>query len=73
MGSTNNIRRRLQEHRLANHAGTRYSKHIKLLLVQEYDSVSQARKIEARIKKFKSRKILDKIIADGIITTDLGL
>jgi len=35
--------------------------------------VSQARKIEARIKKFKSRKILDKIIADGIITTDLGL
>jgi putative endonuclease len=72
IGSTNNINRRLKEHRLGNHAGARFFKDIELLLVQEYETLILARRIESRLKKFKSRKIINKIIKDGEIKINLG-
>ena len=67
IGSTSNIDRRIKEHKLGNHAGTRYSKLIELLLVQEYSSSSLAKKVERKLKSFKSKRIIKKIINDGKI------
>lgn len=67
IGSTNNIKRRLNEHRLGNHAGTKYSKLIKLLLTQEYKNHSDAMRVERKLKSFKNKNIIEKIVSDGNI------
>jgi len=67
IGSTNNLLRRLKEHKQGNHAGTKYAKRVKLLLAQEYPSNLIARKVEKKLKSFKSRKIIEKIVNDGKI------
>lgn len=68
IGATKNLDRRLKEHRLGKKQGTKYSKKIKLLFYQEYNDYSDARKIENRLKKFKNKKIIEKIIKNDKIT-----
>jgi putative endonuclease len=72
VGSTTDIERRLSEHKLGNHAGTRYCHNIELVFTQEYDDYPSARKIESRLKKFKNKKILERIVRDGKIKLILG-
>lgn len=67
IGSTTNIDRRIEEHKKGIKAGTRYSKNIELVFQQEYNSFSDTRKVEHKLKKMKSRKIIEKIIEDGTI------
>ncbi len=38
-----------------------------LVLVQEYDSLGVARKIERKVKKLKRKDYIEKIISDGYI------
>lgn len=71
VGSTTDFSRRIKEHNKCNHAGTKYSKPQKVLLVQEFATYSLAHKIESRLKRSKSRKLIDKIIADGNINIKL--
>lgn len=68
VGSTTKLpEKRLEEH---NKNKTKYTSGKGpwiLKFYQEFDSFSEARKMENKIKKMKSRKIIEKIIADGFI------
>jgi putative endonuclease len=67
IGSTSNIKERIRQHNRGKTRGIKFSKPQKLVLVQEYDSVSESRKVEFRLKKLKNRKIIEKIVEDGFI------
>ena len=69
IGSTNNIDRRLMEHNFGKTISLRKLLKIKLVLKQEYNDLKTARKIEAKLKKFKNKKIIERIIKDGKIIT----
>jgi len=71
VGATTDFARRLQEHNKCDHAGTKYSKPAKVLLVQECATFSLARKIESKLKRYKSRKLLEKIVREGSIDIKL--
>lgn len=64
VGSTNDIKRRLLEHRSGKATYLRNLLPIRLLFNQEYDDIKLARKIEYKLKKFKNRKIIENIIKD---------
>ncbi|MFA5749804.1 MAG: GIY-YIG nuclease family protein [Candidatus Shapirobacteria bacterium] len=65
IGSTNDLERRFLEHNSGKNKYTSLNKPFKIVFSQEYDDISQARKVEFKLKSFKSRKILEKIINDG--------
>ena len=71
IGSSTDINRRLHQHEKGNVKATRNLKPFKLELSQEYDKLDIARKIEQRLKKFKRKDFIEKIIKDGVIK--LGL
>ncbi len=64
IGSTNDIERRLKEHNAGEVRATRYLMPLKLCLFYLTKSLTEARQIEYKLKKFKSRKIVEKIIID---------
>ena len=69
IGSTNNIERRLLEH---NYGKTKSLQHIlpvRLVFKQEFGTLLEARKVELKSKKNKSRSIIERIIEDGKITS----
>lgn len=66
IGSSENPQRRLTEfHNLGKVKATKNSLPWKIVFVQEYLEIKTARQIEYKLKSFKSRKILEKIISDG--------
>ncbi|OGM30192.1 hypothetical protein A2630_03125 [Candidatus Woesebacteria bacterium RIFCSPHIGHO2_01_FULL_44_10] len=67
IGSTNNLRRRINDHNLGKSTYTKLTRPFKLVFSQKYDNISEARRIEYKLKKFKSKKILEKIVEDQII------
>ncbi len=67
IGSTNDKERRLQEHVQGKSKYTKYLRPIKIALIQEYKTLKEARAIENRLKKLKSRRIIENIIKDGRI------
>lgn len=67
IGSTNDLERRLFEH---NHGKTKsimFSRPYELVFKQVYASITEARRVERKLKKFKSRIIIEKIIKEGFI------
>ena len=64
IGSTIDLERRLIEHNQGKTKSLRYSRPYELVFSQDYSSISEARKVEMKLKKFKSRVILDRIIKD---------
>ncbi len=67
IGSTENIERRLLEH---NSGKTKSLKHllpVSLVFKEVAASPAEARKLELKLKKYKNRAILEKIINDGYI------
>jgi putative endonuclease len=71
IGSTCNLKRRIEEHNNGNSKYTKLTKPFKLIFVQEYPTIAIARKIEYKLKSFKSRTIIDRIIKDGYIKMEL--
>jgi len=67
IGSTKNIEQRLKYHEAKITWTTARMKEPKLVLCQEYDSVSLARKIEMRIKKLKRKDYIQRMVDDGFI------
>jgi putative endonuclease len=68
VGSTTNINQRIRQHSSNNNlAFTGRLKNPKLVLSQEYDSVTMARKIENRIKKLKRKDYIERMVKDGFI------
>ena len=64
VGSTNNLERRLKEHNTGKSKYTKLTKPFILVFKKEYKSVKEARFIEGKLKKFKSKNIIDKIIKE---------
>lgn len=67
IGSTNNFERRYAEHSNGLVKATKNILPLKLVFKQEFADIKIARKIEYRLKKKKSKVIIEKIISDGKI------
>ena len=67
IGSTDNIKRRLQEHNSGKNKSTRYSLPFKLVFSQEFNDIKTARSVEYQLKAKKSRKIVERIVEEGKI------
>lgn len=67
LGSTDNLERRIKQHNEGKAKYTSLTKPFKLVFSQEYPTLVEARKIEYKLKRLKSRKILEQIIFDGKI------
>lgn len=67
LGCTNDLDRRLNEHKNKQSPYTKLKGNFKLVFSQKFDSVVEARKVEQKIKRFKSREIIERIIKDGYI------
>ena len=67
IGSTIDINARLKHHLDGYTPSTRKMGKLKLVFKQEYESLSEARKIEVKSKKLKRHDYIEKIIKDGFI------
>jgi putative endonuclease len=65
IGSTVNLTRRLEEHNRGKTPSTRYLVPWKAVFSQECDTLAEARKTERKLKSFKSRIIIDRIVRTG--------
>lgn len=64
IGSTNDLTRRFSEH---TNGRSKYTKNVlplELLFSQEFDTLTDARKMERRLKNFKNKEIIERIIRD---------
>ena len=64
IGSTKSLRARVGEHRRGEVTSTKSLQPTKLVFFQEFATLPDARRIELRLKKFKSRQIIDRIVKD---------
>ena len=67
LGSTNNLDRRLFEHKNGLVKATKNVLPVKLVFFQKCENLTQARRLEYQLKKKKSRRIIERIIKDGYI------
>ena len=66
IGSTNNLERRLSEHGRGLVNATKALRPLALQLFIPCSSITDARQAEYRLKKYKSKKIVVKVLASGI-------
>jgi putative endonuclease len=71
IGSTNCPERRILEHNAGKTESLRGHIPVKIVFQQEYPSLIDARRMELRLKKMKSRVILDAIVRDQKIKSGL--
>lgn len=67
IGSTTNLYRRVKEHNEGKTKYTSLTKPFKLVFYQEFKTLKEAKRIEYRLKKMKSRIVIEKIIREGNI------
>jgi len=67
IGSTNNIDRRLEQHRRGHTPSTKRLGNFQLVFSQEFTTLLEARRIESKLKSWKRRDFIKKIISDGTI------
>ncbi|MEX0878041.1 MAG: GIY-YIG nuclease family protein [Candidatus Spechtbacterales bacterium] len=67
IGSTNNIDRRIEEHKNGQVIYTKNILPVKLLLFHPCTTIKEARQIEYKLKRLKNRTIIEKIVQDGTI------
>ncbi|MFH0889319.1 MAG: GIY-YIG nuclease family protein [Planctomycetota bacterium] len=67
IGSTQNIEKRLEKHNTGLVKSTCNIRPLILVFYQKYNTIPQARQIEYKLKRLKSRKIIEQIITDGCI------
>jgi putative endonuclease len=67
IGSTTDLKRRLSQHNTGHTQTTRNMAAPTLVLSQEYASLSDARKIEKKLKSLKRKDYIEKIVKDGYI------
>ncbi len=71
VGSTVNLARRLAEHQAGKVLSTKGLLPLVLVFKQSYVTFAEARTIEQRLKRFKRKDFIEKIIEDGQIKTRL--
>lgn len=65
VGSAEDVLKRLRQHNAGGVASTKYKRPYKLVFSQEFDSIIEAKKAEKKIKSWKRKDFIEKIIADG--------
>ncbi|MDP2637619.1 MAG: GIY-YIG nuclease family protein [Candidatus Levybacteria bacterium] len=70
IGSTENLDRRLKEHNDGKSTYTKLTKPFAMVFSQKFSTLSKARRVELKLKNFKSKMIIEKIIKDNIIKVD---
>ncbi|HUD09548.1 MAG TPA: GIY-YIG nuclease family protein [Patescibacteria group bacterium] len=64
IGSTDDIKRRIEKHNSGKSTYTRLTRPFKLMFYQEYPTLTKARQIEYKLKQLKSKQIIERIISD---------
>ncbi|MDO8530456.1 MAG: GIY-YIG nuclease family protein [bacterium] len=64
IGSTGNMERRLVEHNSGKTKSLRCSRPLRIVFRKEFVEESDARQVERKLKKLKSRTIIEQIIVD---------
>ncbi|MBI5466178.1 MAG: GIY-YIG nuclease family protein [Candidatus Kerfeldbacteria bacterium] len=67
VGSTNDLGRRLAEHERGHSRATRALIPFECVFYEKFQTLLEARRVEAHLKRLKSRAVLERIIKDGII------
>jgi putative endonuclease len=67
IGSSLDVDRRFDEHCRGKNASTKNLRPLEFIFFQEYKDIVEARRIEYRLKKLKSRIIIERIILDNNI------
>ena len=67
IGSTNNIRQRIQTHQSGGVKATRNLLPLQVVLQQEYSDIGEARIVEMKLKRFKRKDYIAKIVSEGRI------
>ena len=67
IGSTNDLERRMIQHKIGHTQTTRNMNNPSLVLSQEYETLQIARIVEKKIKKLKRKDYIEKMIFDGYI------
>ena len=65
IGSTNDIERRMHEHSSGQSKSTKNTRPWELVYLKKFDNIQQARREEYRLKKQKSRVIIEKLIINS--------
>ncbi len=67
IGCSKNVDKRLKQHNSGQVKATRYKRPYKLVFKQEFDSIDIAHKAELKIKSWKRKDFIEKIISDGYL------
>lgn len=67
VGSTINVDNRLAEHNQGRVKATKYLVPLELVFIEKFGTIKEARQAEYKLKKKKSRLIIEKIVAEGNI------
>ena len=67
VGSTDNLERRLKHHDGGHTPSTKRLGLMRLVLFQEYQTLSEARLVESKLKKLKRKDYIAKMVQDGFI------
>ena len=71
LGSSTDPVRRLIDHNRGNTNSTKQGRPWKLIFVQEFETLNLARRVERKLKSFKSAVILRKILDSGRIMIEI--
>jgi predicted GIY-YIG superfamily endonuclease len=67
IGSTDNLDKRIKQHKKGFSKSTKHFIKPRLALSQKYDTIFYARKVEEKLKNLKRRDYIEQIIEDGFI------
>ncbi len=71
IGSTNNLERRLQEHNFGKTKSLKYLRPMILAFSKSFQTMHEAKKMKLKLKKMKSKNIIEQIIKEGEIQMGL--
>lgn len=72
IGSTVSLVSRMRQHRRGYTATTKRMGQLEMVFKQEFSTLKQAREIERKLKSWKRKDFIEKIIKDGIMKTGIG-
>ncbi|MBI3631739.1 MAG: GIY-YIG nuclease family protein [Candidatus Staskawiczbacteria bacterium] len=64
IGSTNNLKRRIIEHNSGKTRSLKYLIPLKIVFSKEYKQEHETKQMEKKLKKFKNRNIIKRIVAE---------
>ena len=64
IGSTSNLDRRLLEHNSGKTKSIKHHRPFKIVFSKEFDSALEAMQLERKLKKFKSKRIIERVVRE---------